>query len=129
MEEKIYQVIQSISVDICPTSPLLDYFDPYYFPSWADGSPPSVDCLDIIMPLNEAFIEAMVGSKRPWVDMHHHSLFLPTLDEARTNTSYILDCRKSKFPSSTTHFFKGKFGPHRPHDGYQHFYETWHCQK
>jgi hypothetical protein len=37
----------------------------------------SHDLLDGTLPLDEAIIESMSGSDKPWDDMHHRSYFLP----------------------------------------------------
>jgi len=42
--------------------------------------PCSQDCLEETFPLDEAIIETMNGSEKPWDDMHHPSYFLPKLE-------------------------------------------------
>ncbi len=43
---------------------------------WLLDSPTFKDSLDLVLPFDEAILEAMTKSKRPWEDMHHHSYFL-----------------------------------------------------
>jgi len=44
---------------------------------WATSLSCSHDYLDENFPPDEAIIESMNGSDKPWDDMHHHSYFLP----------------------------------------------------
>jgi hypothetical protein len=55
----------------------------------------SYDYLDGNFPLDEAIIESMNGSNKPWDDMHHHSYFLPEFerieeDDFRSTLSEIV---------------------------------------
>jgi hypothetical protein len=43
---------------------------------WATSSSCSLEYLDEDLPSEEAIIEEMNGSDRPWDDMHHRSYFL-----------------------------------------------------
>jgi hypothetical protein len=45
----------------------------------------SHDFLDDTFPSDEAILEAMNGSERPWDDMHHRSYFLPSLERIEQN--------------------------------------------
>jgi hypothetical protein len=47
---------------------------------WATSLSCSHDFLDGNFPSDEAIIEAMNGSKKPWDDMHHRSYFLLELE-------------------------------------------------
>ena len=38
----------------------------------------SYDLLDMVLPLNEAILEAMIGPEKICKDMHHKYYFLPT---------------------------------------------------
>jgi hypothetical protein len=73
----------------------MDEEDHVLNPVWATSSSFSHDCLDDTLPLDEAIIEAMNGSDRPWDDMHHRSYFLPELarikqDDFRSTLSEIV---------------------------------------
>jgi hypothetical protein len=62
---------------------------------WATSFSCSHDFLDETFPSDEAIIEAMNGSDKPWDDMHHHSYFLPELerieqDDFRSTLSEIV---------------------------------------
>jgi hypothetical protein len=46
---------------------------------WATSSSFSHDFLNDTLPSDEAIVEVMNGSNRPWDDMHHHSYLLPEL--------------------------------------------------
>jgi hypothetical protein len=64
-------------------------------PMWATSLSCSDDFLDWTFPSDEAIIEAMNGSKKPWDDMHHRSYFLPELerieqDDFRSTLSEIV---------------------------------------
>jgi hypothetical protein len=69
--------------------------DTVFGPTWATSLYCSHDCLDGTLPLDEAIIEAMSGSDKPWDDMHHRSYFLPEVerieqDEFRSTLSEIV---------------------------------------
>jgi hypothetical protein len=53
--------------------------DPFLWPIWATSSSFSHDSLNGTLPLDEAIIEAINGSVRPWDDMHHCSYYFPDL--------------------------------------------------
>jgi hypothetical protein len=48
-------------------------------PIWAQGSLTDTDSLDLVLPSDEAIIEAITSPDRPWDDLHHRSYFLPEL--------------------------------------------------
>jgi hypothetical protein len=50
---------------------------------WATLLSCSHDFLDGTFPSDEAIIEAMNGSDKPWDDMHHRSYFLPDLERIK----------------------------------------------
>jgi hypothetical protein len=50
--------------------------DPLLEPIWAQGSLTDIDSLDLVLPSDEAIIEAMTGPDKPWEDLHHRSYFL-----------------------------------------------------
>ena len=45
-------------------------------PAWAENSLHSIDCLDTILPSDEAILEAMSGRDKICEDIHHRSYFL-----------------------------------------------------
>jgi hypothetical protein len=53
--------------------------DPLLEPIWAQNSLVDTDSLDLVLPSDEAIIEAMTGPDKPWEDLHHRSYFLPEL--------------------------------------------------
>jgi hypothetical protein len=83
----------SIDPDLVPSS--TDKEDLVSRPMWATSLSCSHDCLDETLPSDEAIIEAMTGSDKPWDDMHHRSYFLLELerieqDEFRPTLSEIV---------------------------------------
>jgi hypothetical protein len=93
--EIVYQVVLDSSVDPDPVTSQTDEEDHVLKPVWATSSSFSPDCLDDTLPSDEAIIEAMNGSDRPWDDMHHRSYFLPELarieqDDFRSTLSEIV---------------------------------------
>ena len=79
--EKTYSTIQSQSIyHICP--PTEGELDPYSLPEWVYiPSSSSHDFLNDVLLSDEAIIEAMALSERPWEDNHHRSSVLPPLNE------------------------------------------------
>jgi hypothetical protein len=53
--------------------------DPLPESIWAQGSLTNTDSLDLVLPSDEAVIEAMTSLDKPWEDLHHRSYFLPAL--------------------------------------------------
>ena len=51
-----------------------------YLHAWAANSTYSLDYLDVILSLEEAIMEAMIGLDKPSEYMHHNSYFIPDLD-------------------------------------------------
>jgi hypothetical protein len=91
----VYQFVLDSSVDLESITSLTDKEDPVLRPVWATFLYCSHDCLDENFILNEAIIEYMNGSDKPWDDMHHCSYFLPELerierDEFRSTLSEIV---------------------------------------
>jgi hypothetical protein len=64
--------------DIVPSP--TDDEDPMFRLAWATSLSCSHDFLNGTLPSNEAIIEAMNGSEKPWDDMHHRSYFLQELE-------------------------------------------------
>jgi hypothetical protein len=75
--EVVYSLVQQASTnpDLTPTQEL----DPLLEPIWAQGSLTDTDLLDLVLPSDEAIIEAMTSPDKPWEDLHHRSYFLPEL--------------------------------------------------
>jgi hypothetical protein len=73
----VYSLVQQASANTDPT-PAQD-FDPLLEPIWAQGSLTDTDSLDLVLPSDEAVIESMTSSDKPWDDLHHRSYFLPEL--------------------------------------------------
>lgn len=57
--------------------------------AWSLDSTSALDCLDSFLPSEEAILEAMMGIDRPWEDLHHHSYFLPPLQEVESRFSEL----------------------------------------
>lgn len=55
--------------------------DPLTQPVCAVNSFAYRDCLDMVLPSNEAILEALTRPDKPWEDMHYHSYFLLALDK------------------------------------------------
>jgi hypothetical protein len=77
--EIAYQDVLDSSADPNPITSQTDEEDIFLKPVWASSSSCSHDYLDETFPSDEAIIEAMNGSEKPWDDMNHHSYFLPEL--------------------------------------------------
>jgi hypothetical protein len=75
--EVAYSLVQQTSAtpDPIPAQEL----DPLLEPIWAQDSLTDIDSLDLVLPSDEAIIEAMTGPDKPWDDLHHRSYFLPEL--------------------------------------------------
>jgi hypothetical protein len=75
--EVAYSMVQQTSAtpDPIPAPEL----DPPFEPIWAQNSLVDTDSLDLVLPSDEAIIEAMTGPDKPWEDLHHRSYFLPEL--------------------------------------------------
>jgi hypothetical protein len=94
--EITYQALLDSSVDPDPVTSQTDEEDIILKPVWATSLSFSHDCLNDTLPSDEAIVEAMNGSDRPWDDMHHRSYFLPELarieqDDFRSTLSEIVD--------------------------------------
>jgi hypothetical protein len=75
--EVAYSLVQQASAN--PDLTLAQELDPLLEPIWAQGSLANVDSLELVLPLDEAVIEEMTISDKPWEDLHHKSYFLPKL--------------------------------------------------
>eukprot|EP00253_Pinus_taeda_P027995 PITA_27995 len=81
-------------------------FEGYVAPTWAFDSTSALDCLDTVLPSEEAILEVMMGVYRPWEDLHHRSYFLPPLQEveARFFKLFTSDVGKISNPLALAHF-------------------------
>jgi hypothetical protein len=77
ISEVAYSIVQQASAD--PDLTPAQELDPILEPTWAQGSLANTDSLDLVLPSDEAIIEAMTSLDRPWDDLHHRSYFLPEL--------------------------------------------------
>ena len=59
--EVSYQAITQTTVEL----------EEFYLPPWAENSLHSTDCLDMVLPSNEAILEAMCGRDKICKDIHH----------------------------------------------------------
>jgi hypothetical protein len=75
--EVVYSIVQQALVD--PDSALAQELDSNLEPIWAQDSLSTTNSLDLVLPYDEAIIEALIGPDRPWDDLHHRSYFLPEL--------------------------------------------------
>jgi hypothetical protein len=73
--EVAYSLVQQASATPDPTP--VQELDPLLEPIWAQDSFAKTDSLDLVLPSDEAIIEAMTGPDKPWEDLHHRSYFLP----------------------------------------------------
>jgi hypothetical protein len=75
--EVAYSIVQQsfVDPDLTPTQELNLILDP----TWAQVSLPDTDSLDLVLPSDEAVIEAMTSLEKPCDDLHHRSYFLPKL--------------------------------------------------
>jgi hypothetical protein len=75
--EVAYSLVQQTSAT--PDSIPAQELDPLLKPIWAQDSLTDIDSLYLVLPSDEAIIEAMTGPDKPWDDLHHRSYFLPEL--------------------------------------------------
>jgi hypothetical protein len=75
--EVAYSLVQQTSATPNPTP--AQELDSLLEPIWAQGSLANTDSLDLVLPSDEAVIEAMTSLNKPWEDIHHRSYFLPEL--------------------------------------------------
>jgi hypothetical protein len=75
--EVVYSLVQQASSNPDPTP--TQELDPLLEPIWVQGSLANIDSLELVLPFDEAVIEAMTSPDKPWEDLHHRSYFLPEL--------------------------------------------------
>ena len=102
--EVAYQAITQATIDPIP-DPLTvsDDLEEVYLPAWAENSSHSIDCLYMVLPSDEAILEAMTGRGKIYEDIHHRSYFLPELSrienqEFRLRLSEDVDIPINPFP-------------------------------
>jgi hypothetical protein len=101
--EVVYSLVQQASTNPDPT-PAQEFY-PLLEPIWAQGSLANTDSLDLVLPSDEAVIEAMTSPNKPWDDLHHRSYFLPDLSriEAREFTLTMTGDRSCPINPLATH--------------------------
>jgi hypothetical protein len=72
--EVVYSLVQQASANTDPTP--AQELDSLLELIWAQGSLANTDSLDLVLPSDEAVIEAMTSLDKPWEDLHHRSYFL-----------------------------------------------------
>jgi hypothetical protein len=79
--EVAYSLVQqaSANLDLTPAQEL----DPLLEPIWAQGYLSTINLLDLVLPSDEAVIEAMTSLDKPWEDLHYRSYFLPKLSRIK----------------------------------------------
>jgi hypothetical protein len=75
--EVAYSIVQQASAYLDPTSP--QELDLVFKPTWAQGLLATTDSLELVLPSNEAILEALTSPNKPWDDLHHISYFLSEL--------------------------------------------------
>jgi hypothetical protein len=79
--EVAYSLVQQALVNTDPTP--TQELDPLLDPIWAQGSLAHINSLDLVLPSDEALIEAMISLDKPWEYLHHRSYFLPKLSRIK----------------------------------------------
>jgi hypothetical protein len=70
-----YSLVQQASANTDPTP--AQELDPSLEPIWAQVSLTDTDSLDLVLPSDEAIIEAMTSLDKLSDDLHHRSYFFP----------------------------------------------------
>jgi hypothetical protein len=129
--EASYDAIQSTSPS--PDDQHLLASTAYSFPSWLDSLSSTFDYILQIFPSDESIMEMLSIEEAPWDDNHHHSSFLPSLDEIEKDIHSIFPDRCCQFsPISNTHpghHLQGEFGKHLFYDFYRHLDQRRYCGK
>ena len=80
--EVAYQAITHTAVDpILVPLIVSEELEEVYLPAWETKSLHSRDCLDMVLPSDEAILESMCGRDKICEDLHHRSYFLPELSK------------------------------------------------
>ena len=75
--EVAYQAITQITVDPVPYPLTVSKdLEEVYLPAWAEKYLHSTNCLDMVLPSDEAILEVMCGRDKNCEDLHHRSYFL-----------------------------------------------------
>jgi hypothetical protein len=83
--EAEYNAIQFISPSLDDQNLLVS--TTYLLPSWLYFLSSTFDYFLHIFPLDESIIEMLSIKEAPWDENHHHSSFLPSLDEIEKDIS------------------------------------------
>jgi hypothetical protein len=75
--EFVYSIVQQASTD--PDLTPAQELDTVLELAWAQHSLSTTDSLDLVLPSDEAILQALTGPERPWDDLHHRSYFLTEL--------------------------------------------------
>jgi hypothetical protein len=94
--EVVYSLVQQTSTNTDPAP--TQEFDPLLEPIWAQGSLAHIDSLDLVLPSDEAIIEAMTSLDKPWEDFHHRSYFLPDLSRIEVGEFTVTMMRDRSCP-------------------------------
>jgi hypothetical protein len=94
--EVAYSLVHHTSANPDPT--LAQELDPLLEPIWAQGYLANIDSLDLVLPSDEAVIEAMTSLDRPWGDLHHRSYFLPELSQIEAGEFTITMIGDQSYP-------------------------------
>lgn len=91
------------------------YFDPMPLPLededgdvapvWTIDSTLSMDLFDIVLPYDEAILEAMTGVEISWDDLYNWSYFLPNLHEVGSNLSSSSFSGNFRNPLAQSHVY------------------------
>ena len=75
--EVVYQaIVDTIADYIMNPSIVSKESEEAYLPAWPENSLYSYDFLDMVLPSDEAILEAMSGQDKICEDIHHRSYFL-----------------------------------------------------
>ena len=78
--EVAYQAIINTTIDLVFVPPIVSKeIEEAYLLAWAENSLYTDDYLDMVLPSDEAILEAMSGWDNICEDLHHRSYFLPEL--------------------------------------------------
>jgi hypothetical protein len=94
--EVVYSLFQQASANTDPT--LAQEFDPLLETILAPGSLANTDSLNLVLPSDEAVIEARTSPDNPSDDLHHRSYFLPELRRIEAGEFTLTMTRDRSFP-------------------------------
>jgi hypothetical protein len=94
--EVAYSLVQQASTNTNPNP--AQELDQLLEPTWAQGSLPDIDSLDLVLLSDEAVIEAMTSVDKPWDDLHHRSYFLPELSRIKAGEFTLTMTRDRSCP-------------------------------